>query len=244
MVQRFQFRNKMAESYDSVTQERRPWGAYVLFEDEFLGFQFIRTETGSTAIWSTVEVLLNTAIGILADQAGGVLRLVIDVDNNAEDAVIYWGNQRAINLKAGAVFECRAKLSVIPTLTTEIVFGMAGDHNLDKDTISEAAWFKFDGSAAALAESDDTTNNNDDISTGVTVLTTEYRIYRIDFTNLANVLFFIDGVGVATATTFDMSNLTDAEAIMQPYISMDKGADTGVATFDIDYVRVWSKRTA
>ncbi len=40
------------------------------------------------------------------------------------------------------------------------------------------------------------------------------------------------------------SNLTDGEAIMQPYVSMDKGADAGLATFDIDYVRVWSKRTA
>ena len=244
MAQRHQFRNQMAEAFDSVTQERRPWGAYVLFEDDFLGADFMQTETGSTGPWSTVEVLLNTAIGILADQAGGVLRLVIDIDNNAEDAVIYWGNQRAINLKAGAVFECRAKLSVIPTLTTEIVFGMAGDHNLDKDSITEGAWFKFDGSAAAVAESDDTTNNNDDIATGVTVATNEYRIYRIDFTNLAKVLFFIDGVGVATGTTLDMSNLTDSEAIMQPYISMDKGGDVGVATFDIDYVRVWSRRTA
>ena len=244
MSQRFKFKNNMAVAWDSVTHERRPWGAYVLFEDDFLGFEFMQTESGSDGRWSTVEVALNTAIAVLADQANGVLRMVMDVDSNAEDAVIYWGDQRGINLKAAAQFECRAKVTVLPTLTGQIVIGMCGDHNLDKDAATEAAWFKFDGSGAALAESDDTTNNNDDIATGVTVLTTEYRIYRIDFSNLADVRFYIDGVAVATGTTFDMSNLTDAEAIMQPYISLDKGADAGLGTLDVDYVPVWSKRTA
>ncbi len=235
--------NDMAEAFDPTTYETRPWGAYVLFEDDFLGTDFMQTESGSTGPWTTVEVNLNTAIAVLADQANGVLRLVLDVDSNAEDAVIYWGDQKGINVKAAAVIEIRAQLTVIPTLTAQIVLGLSGDHNLTKDSVTEHAWFKFDESAAALAESDDTTNDNDDIATGVTVLTSEYRIYKIDLSNLADVRFYIDGVGVAEGTTFDMSNLTDAEAIMQPYVSMDKGADAGLGTFDIDYVRVWSKRT-
>ena len=101
----------------------------------------------------------------------------------------------------------------------------------------------MDGSGAVLAESDDTTNNNDDISTGVTAVAGTYNIYRIDFTNIADVLFYIDGAAVATAQTFDMSNLTDAEGLMQPYFSLDKGADAGLGTLDLDYVRIWSERT-
>ncbi len=31
--------------------------------------------------------------------------------------------------------------------------------------------------------------------------------------------------------------------IMQPYFSIDKGADAGLGNLDIDYVRTWSKRT-
>lgn len=243
MTQRFRFKNNMAEARDSITFETIPWGAHVKYEDDFHGLSLIAEETGSPGRWETVEVNLNTAIGLLADYDNGAVSLLFDVDANAEDAVLYWGDNRGVNLKANAQFECRARVTVLPTLTSQIVLGLAGDHNLDKDAVTEAAWFKFDGSGAALAESDDTTNNNDDIATGVTVLTTEWRIYRIDFSNNADVRFYIDGVAVATATTFDMSNLTDAEGIMQPYLSMDKGADAGLGNVDIDYVRCWSNRT-
>ena len=244
MSQRFRFKNNMAEAYDSVTFETIPWGAHVKFEDDFHGLSLIAEESGSPGRWETVEVALNTAIGLLADYENGAASLLFDADSNAEDAVLYWGNNRGVNLKATAQIEFRARVTVLPTLTSQIVMGLAGDHNLDKDAVTEAAWFKFDGDGIAVAESDDTTNNNDDIATGVTVLTTEWRVYRIDFSVLSDVRFYIDGAAVALATTFDMSNLTDAEAVMQPYFSIDKGADAGLGNLDIDYVRTWSKRTA
>lgn len=242
MTTKARYYDSRLEYYESSTQERLPIGSEVVFMDDFLGFELLRSESGSPGRWATVEVNLNTAIGLAADTAHGAASLAFDADVNAEDAVLYWGDQRGINLAAGAVFECRARLSVVPTLTAQVVFGLAGDHNLDKDAVTEAAWFKFDGSAAVLCESDDTTNNNDDISAATTVATTDYHIYRIDCTVLSDVKFFIDGARVAAGTTFDMSNLTAAEAIMQPYISLDKGADAGVGTVLVDYVKCWSRR--
>ena len=249
MSQRSRFKNNMAEAYNTVTFETIPWGAEVKFEDHFHGLSLIAEESGSPGRWETVEVNLNTAIGLLADYENGAASLLFDVDSNAEDAVLYWGDNRGVNLKAAAQIEFRARVTVLPTLTSQIVMGLCGDHNLDKDAATESAWFKFDESGAALCETDDTTNNNDDIAAGVTVLTTEWRIYRIDFSDLTDVRFYIDGVHVAsdgsgTETTFDMSNLTDAEAVMQPYFSIDKGADAGLGNLDIDYVRAWSKTVA
>ncbi len=244
MTTKARHHNGMLEFYESQTHERvAPVGAPVVFYDEFLGFQLLLTETGSRGIWSTVEVALNTAIAQSADAANGVVAMIMDVDSNAEDAVLYWGNQRGISLKQGAVIEFRARASVLPTLTGQIVMGMAGDHNLDKDALTEAAWFKLDGSGAVVLESDDTTNNNDDIASGVTVTAAQWKTYRIDFTTLADVKFYIDGANVGSGTTFDMSNLTDAEAVMQPYFSLDKGADAGLGTLLLDYVRIWSKRS-
>ena len=243
MTTRSTYVGGVLQFYNDITNERVLPLAPIVFYDDFLGFEFMATETGSTGRWSTVEVALNAAIALAPDIANGVLSMALDADNNAEDAVLYWGDNKGISLKQGAIFECRARLSVFPTATAQVVIGMCGDHNLDKDAATESAWFKFDGSAAALAETDDTTNNNDDIATGVTVLTTEYRIYRIDFTVLTDVKFYIDGVNVAGGTTFDMSNLTDAEAVMQPYVSLDKGADTGVGTLLPDYVKIWSNRS-
>ena len=215
--------------------------------DDTIGWLAQGYRIGDTP-WDSVQVNLNGAIGKSADEANGVVSLALDSDSNAEDALIFHGNERSFNLKAGLIFEARVKVSVLPTLTAELVIGMAGDHNLSKDTITEAAWFKMDGSGAALAETDDTTNNNDDIATGVTATAAQWKIYRIDFTDLSNVQFFIDGVYVAspgsgTATTFDMSNLTDGEAVMQPYIGIDKGSDTGVGTVKVDFVRIWGNRS-
>jgi hypothetical protein len=212
--------------------------APLFFYDDFFSFH----EVGSLGPWDVVEVELNTAIGLVADGAGGQLSLALDADNNAADAVLFFSDQRIIDVSKQAVIEFRARVSVLPTLTAQIVMGLCGDHNLDKDAATESAWFKLDGDGAVVAESDDTTNDNDDKSTGVTVLATEWHIYRIDFTDLANVRFFIDGNPVATGTTFDMSNLAGAELILQPYFSIDKGADVGVATLLLDYVKAWSNR--
>ena len=235
--------NGILTYYDSQTQEQLLPIAPIVFYDDFLGADLMVTETGSTGPWATVEVALNTAMGVSADVANGVLAAIIDADSNAEDAVLYWNNQKGISVKQGAIFEARIRMSVLPTTGVAVVFGMAGDHNLDKDSITEGAWFRFQASAALLCESDDTTNNNDDKAAGKTVVATDYHIYRIDFTDIADVRFYYDGEHVAAATTFDMSNLTDAEAVMQPYFSLDKASGTGVGTMLLDYVRIWSKRS-
>lgn len=211
----------------------------VFFEDDFFNFH----EVGAGGPWDVVEVNLNTAIGLVADGAGGQLSLAMDADNNAEDAVLYHSDNRFFDVSKNLQIEFRAKVSVLPTLTGQIVMGMAGDHNLAKDSILEHAWFKLDGSGAVVVETNDTTNDNDDEATGVTVLTSEWRVYRIDFSDLSDVKFFIDGSQVASGTTFDMSNLAGAELILQPYFSLDKDADVGVGTLLLDYVRIWADRT-
>ena len=93
-----------------------------------------------------------------------------------------------------------------------------------------------------LIETDDTTTNNDDTATGITSVAGTYDIYKIDFTDLEDVRFYVNGVHVSTATTFDMSDLTAAEKIMQPYFSLDKASGTGVGDLTIDYVKFWGPR--
>lgn len=219
---------------ESTTFENVLPVAPVVWKDQFLGKALDKTIN-----WDVVEVNLNTAIALAADVANGAVDMIIDADNNAEDAVLYWSDQRGISLKQGAQIEFRLTL---PTMTTgpTVVFGLAGDHNLVKDDITEHAWFRLNGSATLVVETDDTTNDEDDVATGKTLVAGTYNIFRIDCTDLTDVKFFFDGVQVATATPFDMSNLSNAEAVMQPYVSLDKGADTTVGTVRIDQVTTWS----
>lgn len=242
MSTKARYKNGFLEFYDSSTHETNPVGAPVFFYDDFLGSNFLNTESGSDGVWTTVEVALNTVPAITDAVGNGVCSLIIDADNNAEDAVLYMGDVRSFNVKAGLVFECRLAIAT-PGTGIAVVWGMAGDHNLAKDSVTEAAWFRMDASLALKVETDDTTNNNDDVSTGETLTTGAYHVFKIDFTDISDVRFYLDGASVATGTTYDMSNLTDAEGMMQPYFSLDKATGTGTASMLIDYVKIWSGRS-
>ena len=253
MSQDFRFRDNMSEGFDSGTKESSPLAPYFKFYDDFVGAGALATipavaseENGFP--WTKLIVgAAPPTVGVLADGAHGQMEIALTNASQAQDAMLYWSDQRAVNVKADAHFEVRAAFSVLATTGVAAVFGLAGNHNLDKDTITEHAWFRAQASGAILVETDDTTNNNDDIATGTTKTANGWAVYHIDFGDLSDVKFYIDGVRVAgpdfgTDTTFDMSNLTDAEAVMQPYFSLDKASGTGVGTLLVDYVRIWSNR--
>jgi hypothetical protein len=62
----------------------------------------------------------------------------------------------------------------------------------------------------------------------------------IDFTGgKSNVKFYVDGIRVAAGTTFDMSAATGS---LQPYVQIQKTADTNIDFVHVDYVSVEAKR--
>ena len=232
--------------YDDSTFETLENTYPLQFYDDFLG-----SAGGSvfdaTMIWQVIDVSVGGTVttAIAADSSNGHFVLAFDAQAEDQDAVLYHNDNRTFDVGNGLIFETRVNVAVLPTLTAQAVFGMCGDHALDKDALLESAWFKLDGSGAILVENDDTTagHTNDDIATGVTAVPGTYNIFRIDFTTLADVKFFIDGVRVASGTTFNMSDLTGAELIQQPYFSLDKTGDAGLGTLNIDYVKILSNRS-
>lgn len=229
--------------YDGTTFETLMNGFPLQFIEDFLG------QTGgdlfaATGIWNIVKVGVGTleTAAIVADSSNGQFLLHMAVTDEAEDTVLYQGDNKTFDVGNGLIFEARVNMAVSPGTGVCAVFGMCGDHNLDKDTATEAAWFRFQASLVGLVESDDTTNDNDDVATGLTAVAGTYDIYRIDFTDLTSVKFFVNGTRVAASTTFDMSNLTAAEQQMQPYFSLDKASGTGLGDMNIDYVKIFSNR--
>jgi len=226
--------------YDKSTFETLQTTYPLQFVEDFNGAAGGSVFDG-TMLWNVVDVGAATE-AIVADSSGGQFLLHLAVTNEAEDAVLYHNDNRTFDVGNGLIFETRVNMAVSPGAGVAAVLGMCGDHNLDKDTATESAWFKFAANLVALAETDDTTNDNDDVATGVTAVAGTYNIYRIDFTTIADVKFFIDGVRVASGTTFDMSNLSAAEQQMQPYFSLDKTNGAGLGDMNIDYVKIFSNR--
>ncbi len=224
--------------YDSTTFETLITSYPLEFKEDFLGNALL---TDGTTVWNKVDVGAATE-GLVDDSSNGQFLLHLAVTDEAEDAVLYMGDNRTFDLGKGLIFETRVDMTVAPGTGVCAVFGMCGDHNLDKDTVTEAAWFRFDASLVCKVETDDTSNNNDDVATGHTAVAGTYDIYRIDFTDLTNVKFFINGQRVASDTTFDMSNLSATEQQMQPYWSLDKASGAGLGDINIDYVKIWQNR--
>ena len=227
--------------YEKSTYESLVGMFPVVFYDDFIGNAGGSVFDG-TMIWAVVDVNDATE-AIVANSSNGEFLLHLHVTVEDEDAVLYMGNNRNFDVGKGLIFEARVAIDTLPTLTAEMVWGMANDHNLDNDTIAAAAWFKLDGSGVLVVETDDTTNNNDDESTGITLVAGTDYIFRIDFTDLTDVKFYVDGVRVCSSTTFDMSNLAGAGLILQPYFSLDKTGDAGLGDMVIDYVRLFSDRS-
>ena len=227
--------------YDKSTFETLKTSYPLYFYDDFLGAAG-GSVFGGTQIWNVVNVGSATN-AIVDDSSNGQFLLHLATNDEAEDAVLYHSDNKTFDVGNGLIFEARINMAVAPGTGVTAVAGMAGDHNLAKDSVTEQAWFRWQASMATLAESDDTTNDNNDISTGKTAVAGTYNIYRIDFTTIADVKFFIDGVRVAEGTTFDMSNLTAGEQQMQPYFSLDKAGGSAVfGDMNIDYVKIWSNR--
>jgi hypothetical protein len=60
----------------------------------------------------------------------------------------------------------------------------------------------------------------------------------MDFTNAADVKFYIDGVNVCSTTTFNMSN--GANIMFQPLVVAQKvGVDAGLGILYLDVIRMW-----
>ena len=231
--------------YDKSTYETLKTTYPLYFYDDFTGAAG-GSVFDNTMIWHVVVVAGGTS-AIDTDSSGGVFRLYMNAAAaENEDAVLYQNDNRTFDVHNGLIFETKIDVAVLPTLTAEVVWGMAGDYNADNDTVAESCWFKLDGSGAVVVENDDTAagHTNDDVATGVTVVPGTANVYRIDFTTMTDVKFFIDGVRVAASTTFDMSTLAAAgTALLQPFFNLNKTGDNGAGTVDIDYVKIWSNRS-
>lgn len=194
--------------------------------------------------WSALLVSAATTARVQreADEDGGALELLIDAtDAEDADAALYHGDELTFDIDLVDFIEMRAKV-VTPGTGVTAVWGLAGAHDLDKDTVAQHAWFRCEGGLSCVVETDDGTNDNDDKG-GKTLVTDTYHRFLIDLRNTSRVRFFIDGAEQAAGTLFDMSNYTGN---LQPYFSVDKAAGDGAVggALSVDYVMIEGRRAS
>ena len=202
------------------------------FED-FIGAAFNTTD----GAWATVDVGDATE-GLVSGVHAGEFALALAATSEAEQAVLYHGDNKNFDIDSKLIFECRAKV-VTPGTGVTVVLGVADDDNATKDDIAANAWFRLEAALALMAETDDGFTDNDDVDLSTTLVSGTYYTFRIDMTNTQDVKFYVDGVRVGAATTFNMQVFGGR---LQPYFSVSKASGTGTGTLTVDWVKLWATR--
>ena len=241
------------EIYDATTQEVINRFAPVQFYDDFLhGFTVIPAggspESGS--IWckkiqsTTGSVATPTAAG-KANALNGTIEMALGGTAELEEAALYQNDQKLFKITQGLIVDMVVNVSVLPTLTAEAVWGVIGSYSASgPDAATYSIFFTADGSGEVICESDDNTDDKSATS-GITVVAGVLHVYRIDCTDVTSIKFYIDGVRVASGTTFPFA-ATGSNAQVQPYFGCFKptaSAGAGLATIEVDAVRITQNRS-
>lgn len=180
-------------------------------------------------------------VGGVASAIGGQIACALTATSEKQDAALYWNDNKGIDVTKGAFFEARFQLTVLPSAAAvQAVVGLASnwidgpDNNtcyLQIGATANGALLvrSFDGVTAISA------------AAGVTLVTTDWAILRIDASDLTDVKMFINGAQVTTTGQINFA-ATGTLAVLQPYCGVYKPSGTGVATLTVDFIKSWANR--
>lgn len=230
--------------YNKTTHETlRIEGASVSYVEDFLGKYenvYIAADNSAGVLVEKITGAGPPTIVMLDSISNGVLSLNLTADDQKQEALVHANDYENFNLDKGVICEFRAAVHTTPTVLAEAYLGFAnayveGPIGTDGPTVH--ALFTYDGAITPTINTDDTSNDNDAVATGVTSSLDVYSIYRIDASVVTSVKFYINGVRVASGTTFNMS--TGTNVVVQPYFGLHKESGLGVGSIYVDYVKMF-----
>jgi hypothetical protein len=213
---------------------------FVEFCEDFCGPQTLTASPTNGDLWDIADT---SSVGTPTYTVGGIngeATLAFDSQSEVQNVCLFQSDVLNWDIDLLQRIEMRVKTTATLGSATSLAFGLASARNDAIDSITAHASFRIIGNNTLVVETDDGTTDKDDIATGTTLSST-YKKFVIDFTGgKSNVKFYVDGVRVAASTTFDMSAYS---AGLQPYVQIQKTADTNTDSVTIDYIKICSKRT-
>jgi hypothetical protein len=233
--------------YDVPSQETIVRYTAALLDEDFLGAGHpVAFPTTATTGYPWVAKLTGAApptVGVLANLAGGVCACALTSAVQAQEALLYSGDQLNWDATKSATFETRLAMSVLPTGVAEAIFGLRAAWNAVPDSVATYVDFQLLGSSLVNVRIKDGVTSAQSVSSGVTLVAGVFHNFRFDLVDMTNVVFAIDGVRVGSLTTKMTFAATGASAILQPYFDVFKTATADVATMQIDSVQLGMNRS-
>lgn len=231
---------------DDATFETTGRLAPLVYNDDFLGAGRLvvpaagSAESGMDWVKKIVGAAPPTVAGV-ASAVGGQVACALTATSEKQDAVLYWGDQKALDITKGLVFETRIRLSVLPSAAgVQAVAGLSSDWIDGPDNNTCYAQFQANGSGLLYFRAFDGSTPTS-VSTGVTLTTADWVVLRIDASDATNVRFYVNGRQVSAENAVNFA-ATGTLAVLQPYNGVYKPSGTGVGSIVTDYVRAWQNR--
>ena len=233
--------------YDAATGETLVRYTAVVLDEDFVGpgHTTIPTQGSPAAGYPWVQRVQKTSgspsVGPAANASGDIIRLALDATSEKQEASLYANDALNWDMTKSAVWEARISNHVLPTGAVEMVFGLQSAWIDNPDNASFYARFQQSASGAVSFQTKDGVATLSNPS-GVTMVADAFHIFRIDATDPANVRFFIDGQEVSQPKQMGFAAVGN-NAILQPYVSVYKGAGTGVGSIDVDMIQLGMNRS-
>lgn len=212
---------------------------YVELKEDFLGGATIAATVGE-GMWKITDTSSSGTPTYVKDSAhGGSVTLTLEATGEIQNVCLDFGDKLQFDIDNLQYAIFRVKTVAALDSATTLTFGLQSARNDNTDSTTNNAQFKLVGSNAVVCETDDGTTDNDDKATGKT-LVDSYKEFTINFANgKDDVRFYIDNEPVATGTTFSMSAATGS---LQPFVQIQKTADTNTDSVTIDLIYVKATR--
>ena len=209
------------------------------YVDDFFGTSAaFPTSADSATPWLAVDTSSAGAPTYVRNASNAVLTLA--ATSEVENVCLAHGDALSFDIDDLQSVEFRVKVTGCTTGTI-ISWGMASARNDDPTAMTALALFKMTGATSTTdvtVETDDNVTDTAPVSSATT-LATVFKRFVINFVNKSDIKFFIDGNLVARSTTFTMAGYTSG---LQPFIQIQKAANTNVDAVTVDYVKITAKR--
>jgi len=209
------------------------------YVDDFFGTSAtFPTSADPATPWLVADTSAAGAPTYVRNASNAVLTLAST--SEVENVCLYHGDALSFDIDELLSAEFRIKVTGCTTGTT-ISWGMASARNDTPASMTALALFQMVGATSTTdvtVETDDNVTDTAPVSSA-TALATTFKRFVIDFSNKSDIKFYIDGNRVARSTTFTMAGYTSG---LQPFIQIQKAANTNVDAITVDYVKVVAKR--
>ena len=248
-----EWRSGVQYDFDGTTMETTVSCSPFQFSDEFVGAGHtagIPAAGSPVAGYPWVKKIVGAApptVALVANGSGGLIANTLLATSEAEEASLYFNDSLAVDTTKIGQAEWRAALSVAPSAAGVQAFvGLGSAWVGGPQNLARYVGFGWSASGALLIWSKDGAGNTYSfaaapIGGSAIVSDANYHIFRIDWSNAADVGFYYDGNRVNAVGSVVWA-ATGANAVLQPWSTVYKPSGVGLATLTLDKIDIFNGR--